>query len=149
MTFNSLVSEQIAVVGVIKPDATAAGTATTGWVSIAQYGALMAILAAGDLGANATVDAKLQQAKDAAGTGAKDVTGKAITQLTQAGTDKSNKQAVINIRAEELDRNGGFGFVRFSATVATATSDIAGVLLGINSRFGPGAQAASVDQIVA
>jgi hypothetical protein len=38
----------------------------------------------GVLGASATVDAKLQQATDNSGTGVKDVTGKAITQLVKA-----------------------------------------------------------------
>ncbi len=146
---NALPSEQVAVAGRIKPDATAAGTLTSGWISMATYGALLAIISAGDLGTSATVDAKLQQAKDSSGTAAKDVTGKAIVQMTQAGTDKSNKDALINIRAEELDRNGGFTHVRLSLTVATATSDVGAVILGLNARFSPVPQGASVDQAIA
>lgn len=146
---NELLSESLAVVSVIKPDATAAGTATSGWISMATYGQILAVIMAGDLGTNATVDAKLQQATDGSGTGAKDVSGKAITQLTQAGTDKSNKQALINLRSEELDRKNGFTHVRLSVTVATATSDLAAIVLGTRARYSPVTQPAAVDQAVA
>lgn len=145
---SSLVSERVAVVGVIDPDANAAGTLTTGWISMAKYGALLAVIMAGDLGVSATIDAKLQQAQDASGTGAKDITGKAITQLTQAGTDKSNKQAMINVRAEELDRNNGFTHVRLSMVTATATSDSGALVLGLDSRYGPPDQGTSVAEII-
>jgi hypothetical protein len=137
-------SEKVQLVGIIDPDANAAGTLLTGWVSMAKYEELMAIIMAGDLGSSATIDAKLRQAQDASGTGAKDITGKAITQLTQAGTDRSNKQAIINVRAEELDRTNGFTHVALSMTTATATSDSGAVLLGMNSRYQPGDQASSV-----
>ena len=125
-----------AVVGAVDPDANAAGAYSTGWVSMVTFQALMAVVMAGDLGTNATLDGKFEQAKDAAGTGAKDVTGKAITQFTQAGTDFSNKQAVVNLRADDLDVNSGFTHARFTITVATATSDAAALLLGFNARYG-------------
>lgn len=143
-------SDQVAVVGNIDPDAYAAGTVTTGWVSAKNFDAFMAIVQAGDLGASATLDAKLEQATDGSGTGAKDITGKAITQLTKAGSD-DNKQAVINLRTEELDVTNGFDFVRLSMTVATATSDAGGILLGMVARYGPASDndASTVDEIVA
>lgn len=145
---SSLVSERVAVVGVIDPDVNAAGTLTTAWISMAKYGALLALIMAGDLGANGTIDAKLQQAQDASGTGVKDVAGKAITQLTQAGSDKSNKQALINIRADEIDRNNGFTHVRLSMTTAVASSDSGAVVLGTNSRYSPPDHGASVVEII-
>ncbi|TAI67584.1 hypothetical protein [Bradyrhizobium sp. Leo170] len=145
---TALISEKVQLVGIIDPDANAAGTLTTGWVSMAAFEQLLAIVMAGDLGAAATIDAKLQQAQDSSGTGAKDITGKAITQMTQAGTDKSNKQAQINVRAEELDRTGGFTHVRLSMTTAVATSDSGAVLLGMFSRYSPGAAATSVIETI-
>jgi hypothetical protein len=145
---TSLTSEKIQVVGVINPAANAAGTLTTGWVSMAAFEEILAIIAAGALGVNSTIDAKLQQAQDSSGTGVKDVVGKAITQLTQAGTDKSNKQAQINMRAEELDRNNGFTHVRLSMTTAVATSPSTAVLIGTGSRYSPGTPAASVIETV-
>lgn len=146
---NALPSERIAVVGNIDPDANTAGTYTTGWVAAKNFHSFLAVIQAGDLGTNATLDAKLQQATSVAGAGAKDITGKAIAQLTEAGTD-SNKQALINLRTEALDVDNGFAFVRLSMTVATATSDAGAVLLGFDSRFGPASDfdAATVDEIV-
>lgn len=147
MNSNILPSDRVRVMGVIDPDATAASTVTTGYVSLADFGSVMAIIMAGTLGTSATVDAKLQQATDSSGTGVKDISGKAITQLTEAGTD-SDKQAIINCRSEELDVANGFTHVRLSITVATATSDVGGILLGLDARYEPVTDATTVDEIV-
>ncbi len=79
------------------------------------------------------MDAKLQQASDSTGAGAKDVSGKAITQIVKATGD--NKQALINLRPDELDVANGFAFVRLSLTVGTAASVAGAQLLGVNSRY--------------
>lgn len=143
---NVLPSDRAVVVDVIDPDAYAANTYTGAWIDMADWEAIQAIIMAGDLGASATLDAKLQQATDGSGTGAKDVTGKSITQLTQAGTD-SNKQAIINCYADELDVASNFTHVRLSLTVATATSDAGALVLGFNPHYAP-ADATSVDEVV-
>jgi hypothetical protein len=100
------------------------------------------------LGTGATVDAKLQQAQDASGTGAKDITGKAISQIVKASGD--NKQALINVKPEDLDTVSGFGFVRLSVTVGAAASQTAAQVLGINARELPASTAnqAAVVQVV-
>jgi hypothetical protein len=90
----------------------------------------------GALGASATLDAKLQQAVDSSGTGAKDITGKSITQLTQAASG-SSRQALINLKPEELDTVNGFGFVRLSVTVGVAASMTSAQLIGVNPRYAP------------
>lgn len=141
-------SDVAVLAGVIDPDAYAAATYTTGWVSLSDFDAIQAIVLVGTLGASATVDAKLEQATDASGTGVKDVTAKAITQLTEAGTD-SDKQAIINCRSGELDVEGGFTHVRLSVTVGTAASDMAGLVLGQYARYEPETDLASVDEVVA
>jgi hypothetical protein len=141
-------TDRIAVLAVLDPKSQAAATVTTGWVPVASWDAILAVLQAGALGASATIDAKLQQASDSSGTGAKDVTGKAITQLTQAGTDKSNKQVVINCRTEDLDVANNFSHVRLSVTVATAASLMSAVLIGVGNRRGAATQAATVNQVV-
>jgi hypothetical protein len=150
MFTNALASEQVAVVANIDPDAYTAATYTSGWVAMKNYESILAIVQAGTLGSSATLDGKIEQATDSAGTGAKDITGKAITQLTQAGTD-SDKQALINVRREELDLDNGFDYVRLSITVGTATSDAGGIVLGVNPRNGPAQDndASTVDEIVA
>lgn len=150
MTQGTMIpSDQVAVAAVIDPDATGAGTVTSGWVSMADFEKLMAVVFAGTLGASATLDAKLEQATDSSGTGAKDITGKSITQLTKAGSD-DDKQAVINVSAEELDVSNDFDHVRLSMTVGAAASDVGGVVLGLNPRFGKASDsdASSVDEIV-
>ena len=150
LDINSLPSERVAIVDAIDPDVTVASTVTTAWIAAKDYHSFMAVVMAGTLGASATLDAKIQQATDGAGAGAKDITGKAITQLTQAGTD-SDKQAVINLRTEELDSEGGFDFIQLSLTVAVATSDVGALLLAVDPRYGPASDnnAVSVDEIVA
>jgi hypothetical protein len=150
MFLNAKPSEVVGIVGNIDPDAYAASTVTSGWIAAKNYQAFMAIVQAGALGSSATLDAKLQQASDGSGTGAKDITGKAITQLTQAGTD-DDKQAVINLRPEELDVDNGFTHFRLSMTVATATSDCGGIVLGLFPVRGPatGVDATTVDEVVA
>ncbi len=142
-------SQLAAVVGAIDPDANTAATFTTGWISMSTFVSIMAIIMVGTLGASATVDAKLEQATDASGTGAKDVTGSDITQLTQAGSD-SDKQAIIECNAEDLDIANDFTHVRLSVTVGTATSDIGAVVLGLDPRYAPASDydAATVDEIV-
>lgn len=150
MMLNFKPSEIAGVVGNIDPDAYAASTVTTGWIAAKDYTSFLAIVQAGDLGASATLDAKLQQASDSGGTGAKDITGKAITQLTQAGTD-SNKQSLINLRPEELDIDNGFTHFRLSMTVGTAASDAGGIVLGFMPARGPATSvdASTVDEVVA
>lgn len=137
------------LLGVIDPDAYAAGTVTTSWVAMKDVQSIGALISVGTMASTSTVDAKLQQATDASGTGAKDITGKAITQLTQAGGD-SDKQAIINCSQDELDLANDFTHVRLSITVATAASDAAGFIFGKGLRYGPAEDAdlASVDEIV-
>lgn len=148
MNPNILPSNEAVLAGVIDPDLNTAGTLTTGWINMGLYESIQAIIMAGALGTNATLDAKLEQASDGSGTGAKDISGKAITQLTQAGTDESDKQAIINCRSDELDVNNGFSYVRLSMTVAVASSDSAGLVLGHHARYQPATDIASVAEVV-
>jgi hypothetical protein len=132
---NAKGSELLSVLATIDPSSQAAGAASTGWVSVANYFGFLALVQTGVLGTSATVDAKLQQALDSSGTSAKDITGKAITQFVKATGD--NKQAFINVKPEELDTVNGFGFVRLSVTVGVAASQTSAQVLGLNPRFAP------------
>ena len=128
--------ELFSVLATIDPASQAVGTVTTGWISAGNHHSLLALVQSGVLGTGATLDAKLQQATDASGTGAKDVTGKAITQIVKATGD--NKQALINLRPDDLDVTNGYAYVRLSLTVAVAASLTAAQVLGFNPRFAPG-----------
>jgi hypothetical protein len=147
-TPNANPSDRATIAGVINPQSLAPGSASTGWVSMATYSAVQGVVVVGAITATGTVDAKLEQATSAAGAGAKDVTGKAITQLTAAGTD-SNKQAVLNCGAEELDVNNAFTHVRLTVTTAAAAALVAGLLLGHDARYQPATDATTVDEVVA
>lgn len=145
---NSRISENIAVLATLDPVSQGAGTITTGWISMGKYGRLLALIGVGAMTATSTVDAKLQQATDGAGTGAKDIAGKAITQLLAAGGN--NRQVEIDLREDELDTNNNFAFVRLSLTVAAAASLLQAVLVGAHPRQGLASDAnqAGVVQIV-
>ncbi|MBA0014140.1 MAG: hypothetical protein H0Z53_00740 [Nitrosospira sp.] len=132
---NSQASEMLALIATLDPASQAAGAVSTGWVSVANHLGFLALVQTGVLGTAATVDAKLQQALDNAGTGAKDITGKSITQIVKATGD--NKQALINIKPEELDTVNGFGFVRVTVTVGVAASITSAQLIGVNPRYAP------------
>lgn len=133
MTPNAKPSEHLALLAAISPVSQGVGTANSGWVDIKNFHALMALIKTGVLGTSATVDAKLQQATSSGGAGAKDVTNKAITQIVKASGD--NKQAIINLKASDLDTEGGFEFVQLSITVGTAASLVAGEVWGAYPRF--------------
>jgi hypothetical protein len=146
---NKLPSEIAAVCGTIDPDAYTAAPYTSDYINMANFQRGLAIIMAGTLGSSATLDAKLVQATDASGTAVKDITGKAITQLTEAGTD-SDKQALINFTGADLDVANGFAFVAVVMTVGTATSDAGALLMGFDARYEPASDSdlASVDEIV-
>jgi hypothetical protein len=145
---NAKGSELFSVLATIDPASQAVGTVTTGWISAANHLGFLALVQTGTLGTGATVDAKLQQALDSAGTGAKEISGKAITQIVKATGD--NKQVLVNVKPEELDTVNGFGFVRLTVTVGVAASITSAQLLGVNPRYAPaevGNQAAVVQVI--
>jgi hypothetical protein len=139
-------SDRNALLGVVNPQS-ATTAKSTGWVNAGLFESLLAVVKAGAITATGTVDAKLEQATSSAGAGAKDITGKAITQLTAAGTD-DNKQALINCQSEDLDVANGFAFARLTITPATAAALIDGELWGLDARYPPGTQATTVDEVV-
>lgn len=92
------------------------------------------LISVGDMAAGATLDADLEQAQDAAGTGAKAITGKSITQLTQAGGD-GNQVVIIELRSEELDPDNGFEYINLEITPAVGAVEFAAFILGTVPRY--------------
>ena len=146
MNPNIKPSDQIALMAVLSPVSQAAATVVSTYVSMATVDSILAVLQTGVLGVAATVDAKLVQATSAAGAGAKDITGKAITQLVKATND--NDQVMLNCRSDELDVAGGFTHVALSVTVGAAASLIAAEIFGLNGRYQPVADLASVVETI-
>lgn len=147
-TQNIRFSERAAILAAINPVSQGVGTVSSGWIPVALFDRIVAALQVGVFGASATVDAKFQQATSAAGAGAKDITGKAITQLVAAGGN--NRQAIVEVSETDLDVNGGFSHVQFSITVGTAATLVSALVQGVNARYQPASayNATSVAQVV-
>lgn len=135
MNLNEHPADSIGLLTVIDPVSQGAGANTTVWVPATNYHQILAIIQTGLLGTAATVDVKIQQAKDSSGTAAKDITNAALTQIVKATGD--NKQAFLSVRAEQLDTGNGFTYVGVVLTVGAAASIISGVVLGLNPRYSP------------
>lgn len=146
MHANLKPSQRAAVVAAVHPVSSTAAQ-TSGWIDATLFHNWLALVMVGAIAATGTTNAKIEQATDAAGTGGKDVVGKAITQFTD--TD-DNKQALINLKQTDLDFNNGFKFIRLNITSAVAANLIAGALIGMDPRNGVASDndAATVDEIV-
>ena len=114
---------------------------------------LSRLLALIDTGANVNgvLNAQLLQALDATGTGVKPITavnGQPKALAPVASGSAANVQALIDCSVDELDTNNGYAFVQLQITLSSAGL-IAGLLLGINTRFEPASSlnAATVVQI--
>lgn len=148
MNLNVKPSDRITLAAVIDPDNNAAAAYSTGWVSMSDFANIIAVLSVGVITASGTVDFKLQQATDSAGAGVKDITGKAITQLTQVGSD-DNKQVEIECRSEELDVENNFTHVKAVLTTAVAAAYSSVSVFGLDAREQPATQAATVAEVIA
>ena len=105
------------VVQVVDPDANAAGALTSAEIDVRGYYQALLIVNIGTLGSSATLDCKVQASATSGGSLA-DITGAAITQQTQGGTDASDSVVVGRILC-----NGTDPFWKVITTVGTATSD--------------------------
>ena len=142
MYHNLNLSSRIGVIGGISPRSAAIGTVTTPWLDMQSLFTVMVLLSIGAFGANATVDAQLEQATDATGAGAKPIPGSQITQLVAAGGD--DRQAQIDLRQEDFDKNAGFRFFRLTLTVGGAATQLAATVIGTDFRANSGTRNAAV-----
>jgi hypothetical protein len=117
------------------------GGESTEWVSLQNYHRAFVEVITGALGG--TLDVAIWQATNAAGAGAKTITGKAITQLTAA--DDYDK-VCIELQTEELDVDGGFDHIRVQTT-SSAVNVFAVQVYGVVPRYPPGTSA-GWDEIV-
>jgi len=137
--------EDVAIVGVIDPQTVNNTSVTSTWVDMQMFDEVMFVVSVGTT--DVTVDAKLREATSDTGTGAQDLSGKAITQLS--GTD-DDKQVVIRVKSDEL--SSGYRYVACVVTAGNATgADVSCVALGSGCRYGPATDydLASVAEIVA
>lgn len=147
MSYTERFSEQIVPLAVHYPATRQVAAHVSDWVLMSKYHRAFLYLSLGAMGASSTVDVKLQEAQNATGTGAQDITGKAITQLTKAGSD-DNSLVGIELRTEELDVNDGYEYVRFVVTIAVADCVYGATLFGLESRYEP-VPTTAYDEVVA
>lgn len=138
---NALLVEAAKAIKAFGPvDTTGAGQ-DGAWVNLAHYKKLAILLSTGAwAGGNAAVT--LEQAQDAAGTGAKvlafdkyfevfnaantpdDVVTEVAVSNNTYNLTGANKVHVIEVRAGDLDINGGFRFVRVRTASPGANADL-------------------------
>ena len=117
-------------------DSFAIGTHDSSYVSLANYHRAVLVLNVGDIQAGGTGACSIRQATSTAGAGATTITGKSITQLTQAGGD-SDDLVCIELRTEELNRTSGYDCVSVRVVVAGAAAELSYILFGTVPRFPP------------
>ncbi|MGT2515117.1 hypothetical protein ACVOMT_13615 [Sphingomonas panni] len=141
-------SARVAMVGVIPAQQAAVGAISSGWVDMRNAFEVLATLNIGVIGAAGTIDARIEQATDVNGAGAKPVAGLAVAQIVKAGGD--NRQAAITLRQEDMDKNAGYRFARITVTVGGAASFLSAMLVAFDLRYGAGGanQLSSVAQTV-
>lgn len=146
-----LLSDQLAVVACIDPDAYATGTQASDAIDMSLHREVMFIVQVGTLGTSATVDFKAMECATSGGTYTL-IANKAITQLTDAGTD-DDKQAIVVVKASDL--GAGMRYLKGSLRIGAAASDAGVVALAGHTRWSDAVKTtsygdlASVDEIVA
>lgn len=140
---NSLLSERLAVLGVLDSLVSNNGTRSTGWIDMSLCERLIGIFSLG--ATDTTVDLFVEQATDSSGTGAA-----TLKSATQRSATDDNSQVLINVRESELTQ--GNRYVRFRATVGNGSTgaSIAAVILGGDVHYGQpkGQNLASVLQVL-
>jgi len=92
------------------------------FVSMANHQRAAVVMFVSNLEQGATVDLELLQATDAAGTGAKVIAGKAITQITEEDT-----RVVIEVRTEEMDVDNRFAYLGWNITIGGGAATLAAI----------------------
>lgn len=135
MSYTRRFTETVALLENLSPVSVANGAEVfTAYVDLENYHRAVIIMHVGVMGQGGTINAQVHQATSAAGANAKHITGKAITQLTQASGD-DGADIAIEVRTEETDVDGGFHFIALGYTVGTAASLMSIEIYGFESRY--------------
>lgn len=129
-----LFSEMVQILDALHAVSQGAATVDGAWVKADGHSRIVAMLDVGLIAATGTLDLKLRQANTAGGGGAKDITGKAITQMIDTA---DNKFRWIELRTDELDLANGFFWVSTRLVAATAASLVSLVVLGVDPKYAP------------
>lgn len=135
MTTPYLPTEIIEQVGVIDPQSDTSTVRSTGWIKADKHESYLIQTIVGAMTATGTLDGKIEQANTSGGGGAKDVTGKAFSQILAASG--GSKSYAMNLRPSDLDTANSFFWFRLTLTPTTAASLIVGQVLGIDPMYRP------------
>jgi hypothetical protein len=142
---TALGSEQWAVIAIIDPANNGTGETFSSEWDMSLWSRVQAVVQVGSMASTATLDFKLQDASSSGGS-LSDITSKAITQLTEAGSD-DDKQAIVNLRFDELNDDGRY--CKALMTIGTGAVNSSAIVLGL-PRYYPASEndASTVDEIV-
>lgn len=153
MTMEAL-SESLALVGIIEPDAYAASSnELTDAIDMSLYQRVLFVVQVGTMGDTSTIDFEVQESATSDGTyapiGGLGTETRRITQLagdaTPANSD-SDKQVLVEVSVDDL--TSGKRFIKGSLNVGTAASDVGVVAIGTRARYQPVSHLSSVAQIL-
>lgn len=114
----------------VPPESLSASSVTSTWIPVSNLPRICALIAVGNTAG--TLDAKFQEATSAAGAGATDITGAAITQLTATDDDS---YVVLDMETVKVNQASGFTHVGLVIT-AGGVADVAAFIFG-ESRHQP------------
>lgn len=148
MASQGRISDNAVIVATIDPDAYSANTYTSDAIDMSLWDRVVFYVLAGDLATNNTTDFTVKGDTASGGSFTTTITGKAITQLTEAGTD-SDKQVVVEVTQAEVQTQG-FRYIRGALVVAVAAGDLAVLAIGYGPNVAPATDndLASVDEYV-
>ena len=138
-------SEKLAVVATIDPDAYVSGVITTDWVDMDNFYDVLFIALLGTGVTTGSFNLLIQEARLANGSGSQSISGKAITTLT---TGDNDSQALVHVRAADLSQ--GYSFVRGQSLLSGAGADFAVIAIAGRPRHHPASNfdLASVAEII-
>lgn len=147
-------SEMLALVAAIDPDAYATGTQSSDQIDMKMHREVIFILQVGTISVGSTVDFRIYEAKD----GNKSTTGgtyQLLKEATALAADDDDKQVIINVRADDLTAD--YRWIKAEVVLGgTADNvDMSAVALADRSRFSDAVTStsygdlATVDEIVA
>lgn len=147
--FEGRVSDKLAVVGVIQPQAITAGATgvLTGAIDMKDWERLIVVAQSGTLGTSGTLDIAAQASATSGGTYAA-LTGRSATQLVKATDD--NKIVVIEVTQDDVAKVEK-RYVKINMVAGTANATAGCVVLGVPASYKKASDndLAAVAQIVA
>lgn len=132
-SFEGRVSDKLAVVGVIQPQAITFGATgvLTGAIDMKDWERLICVVQSGTLGSSGTLDVQAEASATSGGIYAL-ITGKAATQLVKATDD--NKLVVIEVTQDDLAKVDK-RYVKFHMVAGTANATAGCVVLGVPASY--------------